>query len=177
MFGKFVRENRIAAALLTVLRLYLGYSWFTAGLGKLQSGQFDAAGFLTGAVAKPVAGPDGVVYGWYVSFLKSLAIPNADLFNIVIPLGETLVGLGLLLGCLTTAAAFFGLVMNFSFLLAGTVSHNPTDILLGGIILAAGFNSGVFGLDRWVIPFIRNTIFKQNTSIKKTENIKVKPAL
>ncbi|GAA3330132.1 hypothetical protein GCM10020331_081440 [Ectobacillus funiculus] len=66
----------------------------------------------------------------------------------------------MLLGCLTTAAAFFGLVMNFSFLLAGTVSHNPTDILLGGIILAAGFNAGVFGLDRWVIPFIRKNYFE-----------------
>ena len=31
MFNKFLRENKIAAAILTVLRLYLGYSWFTAG--------------------------------------------------------------------------------------------------------------------------------------------------
>jgi thiosulfate dehydrogenase [quinone] large subunit len=67
--------------------------------------------------------------------------------------------------------------MNFSFLLAGTVSHNPTDILLGGIILADGMNAGVFGLDRWVIPFIRKTVFKQNTNIKKHENVKVKPAI
>lgn len=67
--------------------------------------------------------------------------------------------------------------MNFSFLLAGTVSHNPTDILLGGMILAAGLNAGVFGLDRWVIPFIRKTVFKQNASMKKHENITVKPAI
>jgi hypothetical protein len=33
--------------------------------------------------------------------------------------------------------------------------------VLGAIILFAGFNAGKFGLDRWVIPFIRKTIFKE----------------
>ena len=139
MFMNFLRENKIAAGILTVLRLYLGYAWFTAGLGKIQSGAFDASGFLGNAVANPVKGPDGsVVYGWYVNFLESFAIPNVDMFNFIVPWGETLVGLGLMLGCLTTAATFFGLVMNFSFFLAGTVSHIPTDLFLGFIILAAG---------------------------------------
>ncbi|MGJ7921233.1 DoxX family membrane protein [Neobacillus sp. LXY-4] len=162
MVVNFLRENKIAAGILTVLRLYLGYSWLTAGYGKLSSGGFDATGFLQGAVANPVKGPDGsIVYGWYVSFLENFAIPNVDLFNTIVPIGEFLIGLGLLLGCLTTAAMFFGLVMNFSFFLAGTVSHNPTDIFLGFIILFAGFNAGKYGLDRWVIPFIRKTVFKQ----------------
>lgn len=154
----------MAAGILTVLRLYLGYSWMTAGFHKLTGG-FDATGFLNGAVAKPVTGPDeGPVYGWYVNFLESFAIPNADLFNFIIPLGEFMVGLGLILGCLTTAAMFFGLVMNFSFVLAGTVSHNPTDIFLGAIILFAGMNAGYYGLDRWVIPFLRKTVLKKDSA-------------
>ena len=37
MFINFLRENKISAAILTVIRLYLGYAWFTAGLGKLQA--------------------------------------------------------------------------------------------------------------------------------------------
>ncbi|WP_042460139.1 DoxX family membrane protein [Neobacillus dielmonensis] len=155
MFNKFLRENKYAAIILTVLRLYLGYSWFTAGLGKLTGG-FDASGFLKGAIANPVKGPEGdVVFGWYVSFLKGIALPNVHVFNTIVPWGETLIGLGLLLGCLTTAAMFFGLFMNFAFFLAGTVSHNPRDIFLGFIILTAGYNAGRIGLDRWVIPFIR----------------------
>ncbi|WP_066306609.1 DoxX family membrane protein [Bacillus sp. FJAT-29814] len=167
MFANWLRENKIAAGILTVLRLYLGYSWFTAGLGKLTSGGFDASGFLKGAIANPVKGPDGaVVYGWYVEFLKGFALPNVDIFNVVVPVGETLIGLGLLLGCLTTAAMFFGLVMNFSFFLAGTVSHNPTDILLGFIILTAGYNAGRIGLDRWVVPFIRKTVLKNSEPVK-----------
>ncbi|WP_248737194.1 DoxX family protein [Neobacillus rhizosphaerae] len=158
MFNKFLRENKISAVLLTVIRLYLGYSWFTAGLHKITGG-FDAAGFLKGVTANPVKGPDGaMVYGWYVEFLKNFALPNVDFFNFIVPWGETLIGVGLLLGCLTTAAMFFGLVMNFAFFLAGTVSHNPTDIFLGFIILTAGYNAGRIGLDRWVVPFIRKFI-------------------
>ncbi|GHI00705.1 DoxX family membrane protein [Neobacillus kokaensis] len=155
MVNKFLRESKVSAIILTVIRLYLGYSWFTAGLHKVMGG-FDASGFLKGAIANPVKGPDGaVVFGWYVNFLQSFALPNVDIFNFIVPWGELLVGLGLLLGCLTTSAMFFGLVMNFAFFLAGTVSHNPRDIFLGFIILTAGYNAGRIGLDRWVVPFIR----------------------
>ncbi|MBL4951502.1 DoxX family protein [Neobacillus sp. OS1-32] len=167
MFSKWLRENKVAAGILTVLRLYLGYTFFTAGLHKLTGG-FDASGFLKGAIAHPVTGPTGATeYGWYVSFLKGFALPNVDIFNVVVPTGEVLIGLGLILGCLTTAAVFFALVMNFSFMFAGTVSSNPLDILLGTIILTAGYNAGHFGLDRWVIPFIRRTAFKGNNAIKQ----------
>lgn len=162
MFAKWLRENNVSAGILTVLRLYLGYSWMTAGWGKLTGEGFDASGYLKNAIANPVKGPDGdAVYSWYVSFLENFALPNIDVFNFIVPLGEFLIGLGLILGALTTAAMFFGLVMNFSFFLAGTVSHNPTDILLGFIILFAGYNAGRYGLDRWIVPFIRKTVFKQ----------------
>ena len=165
MFNKFLRENNIAAGILTVLRLYLGYMWLTAGWGKITKG-FDASGYLGNAVANPVKGPDGnMVYGWYVSFLENFALPNVELFNVLVPWGEFLVGLGLILGCLTTAAVFFGLVMNFSFFLAGTVSHNPTDIFLAVIILTAGYNAGRFGLDRYVIPFINKKFNKDAAKV------------
>lgn len=165
MLNKFLRENSIAAYILTVLRLYLGYEWLTAGFHKITGG-FDAAGFLKGAIANPVKGPDGsLVFGTYVGFLKNFALPNAHIFNVLIPWGEFLVGLGLILGCLTTAAVFFGLVMNFAYLMAGTVSTNPLDILLGVIILTAGLNAGLIGLDRWLIPEIRNFVAKEKGHI------------
>ncbi|MGV2941609.1 DoxX family membrane protein [Mesobacillus sp. LC4] len=167
MFAKWLRENNVATGLLAVIRIWLGYNWMTAGWGKLTGG-FDASGYLKNAVANPVKGPDGsMVYGWYVNFLESFALPNVDLFNTIVPLGEFLVGLGLLLGTLTTAAMFFGLVMNFSFFLAGTVSHNPTDIFFGFIILFAGYNAGKYGLDRWVVPYIRKTVFRRGEEVKR----------
>jgi thiosulfate dehydrogenase (quinone) large subunit len=160
MLVNFLRTNKLAAALFTVLRVYLGYTWLTAGWGKITGG-FDATGFLKGATANPVTGPDGIVYGGWVTFLESFAIPNAEIFNVLIPWGEFLVGLGLILGCLTTAAAFFAVVMNFSFLLSGTVSHNPTDILMGVLIMVAGYNAGVYGLDRFVVPFFKKRFGKE----------------
>lgn len=151
MLNKVWKENKIASVLVTILRVYLGYTWMEAGLHKIMSGAFNASGFLQGAIAKPVVGPEGnVLYGWFVSFLQHFALPNAHLFNIVIPYGEFLVGLGLIVGCLTSVAAFFALVMNFSYIFAGTISENPIDILLAVIILAAGANAGRVGIDRFL---------------------------
>jgi thiosulfate dehydrogenase (quinone) large subunit len=52
--------------------------------------------------------------------------------------------------------------MNFSYVLACTVSSNPLDILLGLIILTAGFNTGHIGLERWVTPFMVKFTAKNN---------------
>lgn len=172
MFNAFLRENKVASVILTVIRLFLGYSWFKSGFGKLTGDGFDASGFLTNAIKNPVTGPDGAVYGWYTSFIEGFAMPNVGLFNVLIPIGELLVGLGLILGCLTTAAALFGVVMNFSFLLAGTISHNPTDILMGLMIMFAGANAGYYGLDRWVLPFLRKTILKDNKEKPLSPNLR-----
>ena len=70
-------------------------------------------------------------------------------------MGEVLIGLGLILGCLTTAAAFFGAVMNFSFLFSGVANPNAIMALLAVFILVAGSNAGKYGLDRWVLSYIR----------------------
>jgi thiosulfate dehydrogenase [quinone] large subunit len=171
MFNKFLRENKIACSILTIIRLYVGYEFMMAGFEKIAGGKFDASGFLAGAIHNPVLSPaKAVEYPTYVSFLQHFALPNAHLFNVLVPYGEFLVGLGLILGCLTTAAAFFGLVMNFSYVMAGVVSSNPLDILLGVIILAAGFNAGRIGLDRWVIPYINKFARKENDSINSVKH-------
>ena len=159
----------LASYILTVIRLYVGYGFLTAGFEKIAGGKFEASGFLAGAIHNPVLSPAKVVeYPTYVAFLKGFALPNAHLFNVLVPYGEFLVGLGLILGCLTTAAAFFGLVMNFSYVFAGTVSSNPLDILLGVIILTAGFNAGRIGLDRWAIPFVHKFGAKEVNSVKRS---------
>ncbi|MDF2558036.1 MAG: Crp/Fnr family transcriptional regulator [Bacillales bacterium] len=153
----WLRKSDIASWILAVLRIWLGYNWLIHGVEKISKG-FDAAGYLKFVMGNPVKGPDGqVLYGWYNSFLENFALPNVKLFNFIVPWGETLIGLGLLLGCLTTAAAFFALVMNFAFFFAGTVSSNPPYIIYQFIILFAGYNAGRIGLDRWIIPAIRKT--------------------
>ncbi|MCP8970644.1 DoxX family membrane protein [Ectobacillus ponti] len=145
MFVEFLRHNKYASAILTFLRLYVGYEWLTAGYGKLTAG-FEAGGFLKGAAAKAV-GDHPAVQAWWADFLNSFAIPNVHLFEALIPWGETLVGLGLLLGCLTKSAAFFGMMMNFAFMLSGTTSTNPQLVLLSIFIIIAGHNAGRIGVD------------------------------
>ena len=45
MVVKWLRESTIAAGILTLIRLFIGYSWLTAGYKKL-TGDFDASGFI-----------------------------------------------------------------------------------------------------------------------------------
>lgn len=162
MFVKWIRNSNISSGILVIFRLLLGYTFLSSGYYKVSCG-FDATGFLQDAIANPIKGPQGdILNGSYISFLKGFVLPNVDIFNAIGPLAELLIGLGLILGCFTTAAAFFGLVMNFSYLMAGTVSFNPFDIFFGIFILFSGYNAGRCGLDYWMIPYIRKTLFKQN---------------
>jgi thiosulfate dehydrogenase (quinone) large subunit len=160
MVMNFLRNNKIAAGILTVLRLYLGWSWLSAGWGKVTGDPFNAGGYLTGAVNNPVMSQGEIVYPTYLAFLEKFALPNAELFSFMVAWGEVLVGLGLILGVLTTYAAFFGIVMNFAFMFAGTISTNPWMVLITIFILAAGYNAGRFGGDRWVMPYLKGLVFK-----------------
>ncbi|NQX67339.1 Crp/Fnr family transcriptional regulator [Paenibacillus ferrarius] len=154
---KWLRENNYAAILLTIIRLYVGWEWMIAGWHKITGDKaFDATGFLKGAIAKPVleAGTTDMVYGNYVAFLKNFALPHVGWFNVLVPWGELLVGIGLLIGALTTTAIFFGVLMNVMYMFAGTVSTNPWLMLLGFIILAAGANAGKYGVDHVILPYL-----------------------
>ncbi|SES30862.1 DoxX family protein [Salipaludibacillus aurantiacus] len=164
MFMDFLRNNKIAAGILTVLRVYIGWQWLTSGWDKA-FGEFDASGYLQGVV-----GNEEVMeqYPTYHAFIENFAVPNSGMFSFMVAWGELLVGLGLIFGILTTAAAFFGLVMNFAFMFAGTISSNPWMVLLTIFIIAAGYNAGRFGGDRWVIPYIRTVVFKDKLTPKRT---------
>ncbi|WP_332696805.1 DoxX family protein [Halalkalibacter lacteus] len=105
-------------------------------------------------------------YPNYVAFLENVAIPNADVFSVIVAWGEVLVGLGLIVGVFTSAAAFFGVVMNMSFMFAKTVSSNPWMGMISMFILAAGANAGRYGGDRWVLPYVKNLVFKNRNNEK-----------
>ncbi|MDO6656540.1 DoxX family protein [Anaerobacillus sp. 1_MG-2023] len=156
MFVHFLRENKAAAGILFFIRIYLGYQWVTSGWTKITNG-FDANGFLQGAVAN-ASGEHPAVQGWWATFLEATAIPNVDFFNVLIPWGEFFVGLGLLLGTFTTLAALMGVIMNFAFLFSGTTSTNPMMVILGTLLLIAGYNAAKIGLDRWIVPYLKKNI-------------------
>jgi thiosulfate dehydrogenase [quinone] large subunit len=129
----------------------------TSGYGKIASGQFDASGYIQGAVAA-AGGENPTVQAWWGSFLETVALPNAELFSFLVMWGELLVGLALILGIFTNFSAIMGITMNFAFLFSGTVSTNALMVLFTIFIIAAGANAGKYGLDRWVIPFFKERV-------------------
>ena len=162
-------KHPIKAIIALLLRLYLGYDFLMAGIGKWQTG-FDSkavGGFLKGGLAlthdallasKGAAAASHAsvtdTWGWLISHVF---LPNAGIFAFVVKSGEVLIGLGLILGCFTTLAAIFGMTMNFAFLLTGTVSTNPQMVLGFLIIIALGAASYEIGLDRF---FMKNLTAK-----------------
>lgn len=158
----WLRNSRVAMWILTILRVYLGFQWALDGWAKITAkGGFDASGLIMGAIKNPVLTPDKTkAFPWYDLFLRVTTNngQNTSVFSFLVSWGELLVGLGLIFGTLTLAAAFFGLVMNFSYLGAGVVSVNPTFIFIGTILLIGGYNSGKIGLDYWVTPFLREKL-------------------
>jgi thiosulfate dehydrogenase [quinone] large subunit len=141
-----------------IVRLYAGYEWLSAGYEKLISpawtgSQSGAAltGFIKGALAK-ASGAHPDVQSWYAAFLQNAVLPNASFWSFVVAIGETLVGIALILGFFTGIAAFFGAFMNMNYLLAGTVSTNPILFLLAMFLVLAWKTAGWIGLDRWLLP-------------------------
>src|SRR5437868_13176996 len=173
--ARFLFADTRMAWLWLIVRLYVGYEWITAGLGKLTgySFTFDASfgqkvsspwvfgahdgaaikGFVAGALAQ-AGGPHPAVQGWYASFLQSVVLPNATVFAYLVTFGEVLIGLGLIFGVLTGIAAFFGVFMNLNFLLAGAVSVNPVIVVLALFLVLAWRIAGYYGIDRYLLPLL-----------------------
>lgn len=154
-------KHPIKAIIALLLRLYFGYAFLISGIGKWQTG-FDSkavSGFLKGglslthdsllATKGAAAAAHPSVTDTWAWLINNVFLPNAGIFAFVVKSGEVLIGLGLILGCFTTLAAFFGMTMNFCFLLTGTVSSNPQMVLGFLVIIALGAASYEIGLDRF----------------------------
>ena len=144
-----------------IVRVYVGYAWLTAGWHKVTNPAWTSTGeslrgYWEKAVAIPAAPAKAAIsYDWYRAFLQALLDMDAHTwFAKLIAYGELLVGIGLILGAFVGIAAFFGAVMNFNFMLAGSASTNPV-LFLGAILLMLAWkNAGHWGADRWLLPWI-----------------------
>ncbi|WP_108670528.1 DoxX family protein [Peribacillus acanthi] len=159
------KNGPLATTIWTILRVWLGIEWLKAGWGKV-TGEFDSGGFMKGAIAK-ATGEHPAVQGWYAAFLENFALPNAELFSFLVAWGEVLVGIGLILGAATIPALLAGAFMNLNFLLAGTTSTNPMLYTVAIILLFVGAGAYRFGLDRWIVPYLKNHIGKNEINSKR----------
>src|SRR5215208_7338576 len=156
-----------------VVRLWVGYQWLNAsiginyflGFGGKPGKLFDPEWTVTGSairgfwekavVVPPPPAKPPISFDWYREFLQFLLATNSDVwFSKLIVAGELMVGLGLVLGALTGIAAFGGGLMNWSFLMAGTVSVSPLMFAATGLLIMAWKNAGYIGLDRYLLPML-----------------------
>ena len=155
----FLFNNPASAILWLLLRLYLGYQWFTAGEHKVTDPKWMATGealraYWERAIAIPAApARPAITFDWYRSFLQYLLDVGAyTWFAKVVAVGEVVLGVLLIVGLLTGIAAFFGAFMNWNFMMAGTASTNPLLFTIAIGLMLAWKVAGYYGLDRVVLP-------------------------
>jgi len=159
-FSRFLFTNTQAGLLWLAIRIFVGFQWLEAGWGKLSGhGWIDGGASLLSywksAVAIPQTGKPPITFEWYRTFLQWLIDNNAQSwFGWLIALGETAVGIGILLGALVGIAAFFGATMNMSYMLAGSASTNPILFALTIGLILAWRVAGYYGVDRYLLPLL-----------------------
>jgi thiosulfate dehydrogenase (quinone) large subunit len=160
--ARFLFGNTRAGLFWLPIRLFVGFAWLEAGWHKASgAGWLDGGsalqGYWTHAVAIPAtgAGSPAITYDWYRSFLQTLLDSGAySWFAPLIAFGEMAVGIGLIVGCLTGFAAFFGALMSMSFLLAGSDSSNPVMLTLAVGLILGWKVAGYYGVDRYLLPML-----------------------
>jgi thiosulfate dehydrogenase [quinone] large subunit len=143
---------------LVMMRFAVGWWFLHAGLDKFLAWPFDASWFVGGAAAATSLGPVLTL------FSEGAAL---TLVNVMVPVGQTLIGLGVILGALTRLASFFGaFLMLFFYFVNGETggwSHGLiTGELLGLLLFAmiATLGAGrVLGVDAYLakLDVFRNT--------------------
>jgi thiosulfate dehydrogenase [quinone] large subunit len=159
------------------LRLYLGWRWWEAGWHKfidpkwIGSGEALLSYWERGLKMTP---KPAISYDWYRSFIEFLVNAEAHTwFSKVIIFGELLVGAALILGAFVGIAAFFGGLMNWSFIMAGSASTNGMLFAIATWLVLAWRNAGWIGLDRWLLPMLgtpwkTGKLFHASTHAKAT---------
>lgn len=167
-------ETGPAAVVWLVVRLYLGYEWLVAGWDKVTSDAWmrggDALqGFAAGAIERGTQGDHpAVAYGWYVNFLEWIRDSAHTWMAPMVAVGEVVIGLALIVGIFVGIAAFLGVVLNFSFIFAGSAGVNPLFLVLGLLLMLAWRNAGWYGLDRWVLPRLGTPFRRSETTVRGT---------
>jgi thiosulfate dehydrogenase [quinone] large subunit len=158
-FARFLRYGREAAPFYLGIRLFLAWEWLEAGWHKVTDPAWVQTGdalraYWERAVALPAPPARPLItYPAYRAFIQYM-LDNSwyTWFADLVAWGEVLIGLGFLFGGLIGFAAFFALLMNFSFLFAGTTSANPMLILLEVLVLYGWRVAGWWGVDRFLLP-------------------------
>lgn len=153
MLPNFLRRmtpaDRVSQGI-ALIRAWIGFSFLMAGLNKLLMPNFEAT--LRAQLTEWVASNP---FAWYAGLMKTVFIPNVHVFAALVPVGEVLTGVGLLLGALTPLCALSGFVMVMNYYLAmqhtGTPARN-LNLTFAAVLVGLWWAQAgqYYGLDRWL---------------------------
>jgi thiosulfate dehydrogenase [quinone] large subunit len=158
--AKFLFSDVRMAWFWLVIRLWVGYKWIDAGWHKVTGeGYMDGGSSLQSywerAVAIPAEGRPAISFDWYRSFLQfMLDTESYTWFGPAIAVGEVLVGVGLIVGAFVGIAAFFGALMNWNFIMAGSASTNGVLLILAIGLMLAWKIAGYYGADYYLLRWL-----------------------
>jgi thiosulfate dehydrogenase (quinone) large subunit len=156
--ARFLFEDTRFSIVWAVVRILLGLAWVDAASHKLSSPAWMETGealkgFWANAVKVPETGRPPISFDWYRAFLQGLLDSGAYVwFAKLIAVGELLIGVALILGAFVGIAAFFGAVMNWNFIMAGSASTNPLLLIAAIALVLAWKTAGYYGADRYLLP-------------------------
>ncbi len=138
------RPLRGGLLVLAALQLVVGYQWLVSGIDKLLYAGFpDQLGQLISGVASSDRVP-----AFFVTFLRTVVLPNSVAFGVAIEYGETLTGIGLLGGALLTLSAP---ALRRSAIGARHPVVIRTLAVLSGLTIVAAFGSLTMGLTYYLL--------------------------
>lgn len=156
---RFLFANAMSAPLWLLVRVYLGWSWLSAGVHKLEGGGWITdngsalEAFWRRIVVVPAKGTPVISYDWYRDFIQFMLDHEwYSWFAPLIAVSEVVIGIALIVGLATGFAALAGATMNFNFMLAGSASTNPVLFLLAVLVILGWKVAGRIGVDRWLLP-------------------------
>ena len=155
---RFLFTDRRASILWLVVRIWLGKQWIDAASHKIGEAGWTGNGealrsYWERAVAIPESGRPAISFDWYRDFIQFMLDNEAyTWFAKVVAYGELLIGVALILGAFVGVAAFFGGLMNWNFMMAGSASTNPLLFLAAVGLILAWKVAGYIGLDYFLLP-------------------------
>ncbi|MEA2622164.1 MAG: thiosulfate dehydrogenase (quinone) large subunit [Chloroflexota bacterium] len=180
-FTRFLFNNSRAGLLWLPIRVFVGFAWLEAGLHHFSDPKWMTAGeslrgYWTNAAAIPETGRAAISFEWYRDFINVLLNSHSEgWFAIAITFGEIAVGVALIFGIMTGLSAFFGALMNMSFLLAGSASTNPVLFSLSIGLILAWKVAGYYGFDRYLLPRL-GTPWRPGILVQKIAHARGAPA-
>lgn len=159
-------EIRTRLWLLLPLRLYVGYYFIRASIGKVVVDKLGHSLLNTpdllltlpagsgGRGMKAIIENPDYPYGFYRAFFHALIEPHPGLFVFLVVFGELLAGLAILCGGLTRPACLAGLFMVANFFLAYNVElskpHNTTSFAVMLLVLFFTGAGRTYGADHYL---------------------------